>query len=214
MKTHVVDYGRGNIASVCRGVEQSGGEVVLTTRASDLAKAERVILPGVGAFGDCMSQLEALGFVDAVKGFAATGRPLFGICVGMQVLHSIGEEFGRHAGIGFIPGTVSAIPKTTADGQPHKTPHIGWTPLEYPAGKGHERWKGTILEDVEAGTSVYFVHSFTAAPETAAHRLADCHYNGRLISAAVQRDNITGVQFHPEKSGAAGLKIIERFLRM
>lgn len=214
MRVHVVDYGRGNIASVCRGIEQCGGDVVLTSRAGDLAKADRVILPGVGAFGDCMDQLVALDFVDALKKHVATGRPLLGICVGMQVLHSIGEEFGRHDGIGFIRGVVRAIPKTAADGRPHKTPHIGWTPLEVPQEQSTERWRGTILDGLKPSTSVYFVHSFTAEPKAASDRLADSHYNGRLISAAVNRANISGVQFHPEKSGPAGLAILDRFLRM
>lgn len=211
-KVHVVDYGRGNIASVCRGLERCGGEVVLTTRPDDLAGAERVLLPGVGAFGDCMEQMHQLGFADAVRRFVDAGRPLLGICVGMQVLHALGEEFGRHEGYGFIPGTVSAIPRTAADGRPHKTPHIGWTALQPPAEATRDRWRGTVLEPLEPGTAVYFVHSFTAAPEVAGDRLADCDYNGRRIAAAVQRDNITGLQFHPEKSGPAGLAVLARFL--
>lgn len=213
-KVHVVDYGRGNIASVCRGLEKCGAEVALTTRPGELAGADRVLLPGVGAFGDCMAQMQALGFTDGVRRFIASGRPLLGICVGMQVLHSVGEEFGTHAGYGVVPGIVSAIPGTAADGRPHKTPHIGWTALDLPEGQSSARWRGTVLEALEPGAPVYFVHSFTASPDEPAHRLADSRYNGRLIAAAVTRDNVTGVQFHPEKSGPAGLAVLARFLSL
>lgn len=212
-KVHVVDYGRGNIASVCRGLERCGAEVALTTRAHDLTDADRVLLPGVGAFGDCMAQMQALGFTDAVRRYVDTGRPLLGICVGMQVLHAIGEEFGRHEGYGFIAGEVRAIPRQGIDGAPHKTPHIGWTSLELPQEAAQDRWRGSVLDALEPGTAVYFVHSFTASPTDARDRLADSDYNGCRIAAAVQRGNITGLQFHPEKSGPAGLAVLDRFLR-
>jgi len=214
VKTLVVDYGRGNILSVCRAVERCGGSVKLSGDPADLAGAERIILPGVGAFGDCMAQLRGLGFIAPLIDYAASERPFLGICVGMQILFSKGEEFGNHEGLDLIPGAVEAIPRTGADGEPHKTPHIGWTPLELPDGEGTGRWRGTLLEGIEPGSEVYFVHSYTARPKCQSDRLAEANYNGRPVSAAVQRGQLTGVQFHPEKSGTVGLKMIESFLKL
>ena len=213
-KVTILDYDVGNLLSVRRAFEHCGADVVQTTRADAVAAAERLVVPGVGAFGDCVGELRARGLVDAIRRFVATGRPLLGICVGMQMLLEEGEEFGRHEGLGFVPGSVCAIPTTAADGTPHKIPHIGWTPLELPESAPADRWRGSILADVTPGAAAYFVHSFTARPADAAYRLADCHYNGRLISAAVQKDNITGTQFHPEKSGPVGLRMIAGFLAM
>lgn len=214
MKTLVVDYGRGNILSVCRAVESCGGSVTLSDRPADIVGAERLILPGVGAFGDCMAQLRSLGLTEPLIEFARSDRPFLGICVGMQILFSSGEEFGDHKGLDLIPGAVQAIPDTAIDGKAHKTPHIGWTPLEVPDGAAPARWKGTVLESLEPGSPVYFVHSFTGIPLRDEDRLADAHYGGRLVSAAVDRGALTGVQFHPEKSGAVGLKLMDAFLRI
>jgi len=214
VRTLVVDYGRGNVLSVCRAVERCGGAVELSDSPAALANAERAILPGVGAFGDCMAQLRSLGLIEPLIEFARSDRPFLGICVGMQILFTSGEEFGDHSGLDLIPGAVAAIPKTDANGTPHKTPHIGWTPLELPEGQSAARWDGTVLEGLEPGSPVYFVHSFTGRPERDADRLADAYYNGRLVSAVVQRGALTGVQFHPEKSGAAGLKLIDAFLKL
>ena len=214
MKTALVDYGRGNLLSVARAVERCGGDVDLVSDAATVAAANRLILPGVGAFGDCITQLRSLGLIETLLEFVRSERPFLGICVGMQILFGEGEEFGAHAGLGVIRGRVEAIPKTDAENKPHKTPHIGWTPLRPPDGAGAERWRGTVLDKIDVGEPVYFVHSFTGRPDNAADRLADADYNGRLISAAVQRGPLTGVQFHPEKSGAVGLKLLQSFLNI
>lgn len=210
----VVDYGVGNLLSVRRAFEQCGAQVMLTSSPDRVWNAERLVLPGVGAFGDCMTALATGGLDQAVHRFIASGRPFLGICVGMQLLFSVGEEFGEHAGLGVIPGRVRAIPRTAADGQPHKVPHIGWTPLQPPAGGDAADWAGTPLAAVRPGDEVYFVHSFTGWPEDEGDRLADADYHGRRISAAVRRGNVCGVQFHPEKSGRVGLGIIDSFLRL
>ncbi|MEO0620206.1 MAG: imidazole glycerol phosphate synthase subunit HisH, partial [Pseudomonadota bacterium] len=196
MTTVIVDYRRGNVQSVCRAIEKCGGTFELSPRPEDLARADRVILPGVGAFGDCIGKLRSMGFVEPLQEFAKTGKPFLGICVGMQIFHTGGEEFGAHDGLNYIPGKVTAIPKVDANGKPHKIPHIGWTPLAVPQGQDASYWDGTILEGQEVGAPVYFVHSYTASPDDPSHRLADAHYNGVLIGAAVKRDNLTGVQFH------------------
>jgi glutamine amidotransferase len=196
--------------SVCRALEHCEAEVSLTTSPSDIDKAERLVLPGVGAFADGMAGLSDGGFIGPIRKYARTGRPFLGICLGMQMMLEASEEFGVHEGLGLIPGNVVAIPPTGADGQLHKIPHIGWNALFPP--NSMMNWKETILAGLEPGIAVYFVHSFSAVPSSPAHRLADCDYDGRVISAAVKCGSLYGCQFHPEKSGKAGLRIIKNFI--
>ena len=205
----VIDYGIGNLLNVLRALEHCGASVKLVDKASpENANAERLVLPGVGAFGDGMAELRARGFDDLVKRFAATGRPFLGICVGMQMLFDASEEMGEHAGLGLLAGRVRAVPPTAADGTPHRVPHIGWRPLE-PAAD----WQGTIMEEVAPGERAYFVHSFAAVPANDAVRLADVHYDGQRLCAAVHQGNLYGCQFHPERSARAGLGMLQRFLQ-
>lgn len=201
----VVDYGIGNLHSVRKALEHEGASVTLTSSPAEVAAAERLVLPGVGAFGDGMRELRARHLIDPILQFASTGRPLLGICLGMQLLLSESEEFGRHEGLGLIPGTVRLIQPTT----PVKVPHVGWNALK-PAREG--AWRDSLLADLEPATAAYFVHSFVAQPLDPSFRLADVDYGGLLLSAAVSRGAITGCQFHPEKSGPAGLKVLARFL--
>lgn len=206
----VVDYGAGNLFSVRRALEKSGAEVAFASTADAIARAERLVLPGVGAFQDGMNGLRERQLIDALRAFARSGRPMLGICLGMQMLLSTSEEFGEHQGLGIIEGRVRAIPLTAADGTLHKIPYIGWNRLELPV-DGSE-WSGSILADLNPGAAVYLLHSYTGVPEDARHRLADCHYDGRLISAAIRAGNVYGCQFHPEKSGAVGLRILASFV--
>lgn len=209
----VVDYGMGNVLSVCRAIEHCGGTANLTSDARAIAAAERLVLPGVGAFGDCMQALQERSLIEPVRRFVGTGRPFLGICVGMQILHDFGEEFGGAAGLGLIPGRVAQIPTAKSGGSQRKIPHIGWTSVTPPPDANADRWSATIFAGTEPGTPLYFVHSFSAAPVDPAHRLAIADYQGFPVTAAVHRDNITGTQFHPEKSGPAGLALLQRFLR-
>lgn len=208
----IADYGIGNLLSVARAVEKAGGTPEISSVPEKLASAERLVLPGVGAFGDCMRSFLACGFEEPVRRFAATGRPLLGLCVGMQIFFERSEEFGEHRGLGLIGGEVKAIPRTDADGFPLKTPHIGWSDLKLPGGNNAEGWSEGVLRGLPVGTAMYFVHSFTAWPTSPQDRYADADYGGQLICAAVRKDNITGTQFHPEKSGPAGLALIANFL--
>jgi len=206
----VIDYGIGNQLNVLRALEHCGASVKVVQQASagDL-DASRLVLPGVGAFGDGMSELRDRGFDDLVQRFAQTGRPFLGICVGMQVMFDGSDEMGDHAGLGLLPGRVRAVPAEGADGRPHRIPHIGWRVLA-PA----SRWDGTILSEVDPGDRVYFVHSFAAQPTRREDRLATVDYDGIPICAAVHRDNLYGCQFHPERSADTGLRVLRRFLAL
>ena len=207
---HVVDYGIGNLYSVARAVERAGGEARLASTAAQIADAERLLLPGVGAFEPCISTLAESGLVDEVRSFAERGRPFLGICVGMQLLFDYSLEFGRHEGLGLIAGHVAPIPGADESGE-RKVPHIGWSPLLNPEGQD---WRGSLLDGVGPGeASAYFVHSFNCIPDDPKTRLADVDYLGYRICAGVRQDNITAFQFHPEKSGSVGLSMLERFLR-
>jgi len=208
----VVDYGVGNLLSVCRAFEACGAAVELTGSAERIAAAERVVVPGVGAFGDCMRELKRRELIRPIMDVVGSGRPLLGICVGMQMLMEVGEEFGEHAGLGVVPGRVRAIPRVGANGAPHKIPHIGWNALEKPAAT--VEWDGTILHGIPPRSTCYFVHSFTAEPMEARYRLADCDYDGCRVSAALRAGNVYGTQFHPEKSGEIGLRILLNFLAL
>lgn len=205
----VIDYGMGNLYSVCRAFEHLGADVLLTDRPQDVLVANCLVLPGVGAFKHGMAELETRGLVPALQAYARKNRPVLGICLGMQMLLDHSEEFGTHRGLGIIPGAVRAIPKTGANGAPHKIPHIGWNRLIAPA---HASWKDTLLDDMSEGVEVYFVHSYTAEPESESVRLADSDYDGRRISAIVRKGNVYGCQFHPEKSGTVGLQMLRNFL--
>lgn len=204
----IVDYGSGNTHSVRRAFEHCGAEPVLSADAAVIERADRLVLPGVGAFADGMRGLHERGLIEPIHRFAKSGRPFLGICLGMQMLATTSEEFGVHEGLNLIRGSVVQIPSCDVDGKPHKIPHIGWAEL-VPAAA----WEGSILGDTPEHTSVYLVHSFRFEPEDVGHRLADCYYGGHRIAAAVRSGNITGCQFHPEKSGEAGLRMIASFLR-
>lgn len=208
---HVVDYGIGNLYSVARAIEAAGGEARLTTRPAEISSADRILLPGVGAFEPCMQTLAKSGLSEPVLEFARTGRPFLGICVGMQLLFDHSLEFGLHAGLGLISGHVAPIPPRDAAGE-RKVPHIGWSPLLQP--EGRSTWEGTPLQGARPGeTSAYFVHSYSCIPDDPSRRLAEVDYAGYRVCAAVMQDNITAFQCHPEKSGPAGLAILARFLQ-
>jgi glutamine amidotransferase len=206
---HIVDYGIGNLYSVARAIEKAGGEARVTSDHRQIAKADRLILPGVGAFRNGMQGLRAAGVEDAVLAFARSGRPLLGICLGMQMFADRSVEFGEHAGLGLIGGQVQPIPPLGAAGAQHKVPFIGWAELEPARETG---LRDTPLRVLRPGSSVYLVHSFHFVPERSSDLLAVYNYDGVPITAAVARDNIVGCQFHPEKSGRVGIRIIAEFL--
>jgi glutamine amidotransferase len=207
----VVNYGIGNLRSVCRALEFGGGDVKIATSSAEIRSADRLILPGVGAFSSCMEELRLGGLVDAILDFFISERPFLGICVGMQMMMDSGEEFGLNKGLGLISGPVRAIPASRTDSNRYKVPHIGWTPLKKPRGTD---WSDTILADCGENEPVYFLHSYTAEPTDPKARLADADYHGTQISAAIRGGNRYGFQFHPEKSGPAGLSMLQNFLSL
>ena len=208
----MVDYGMGNLLSVRRGLEHCGAKVIVTSDPDIILSAPKVVLPGVGAFANGMAQLRSLGLDTVVREVATQGRFLLGICLGMQMLLDESEEFGTTEGLGIISGSVVSIPSASTNGFFQKIPHIGWNSLVL--SKGIESWEGGLLEEVIPGEAVYFVHSFMAVPSNPNHRIANCLYGGIAVPATIGRDNIYGCQFHPEKSGEAGLKVLRKFLSL
>jgi imidazole glycerol-phosphate synthase subunit HisH len=208
-KVVIVDYGVGNLLSVQRAVEECGAEAITSYEPDVISQADRVILPGVGAFANGMQALELRGLIEVIKAIAADGIPLLGICLGMQLLLDESEEHGVTKGLGIIPGRVVPMPAIRNNGASVKIPHIGWNSLVVSKGA---TWNGTILQNSIPGDAVYFVHSFMVMPEDPAMRLADCLYGGNRISAVIGRRNFFGCQFHPEKSGDIGLRILSSFI--
>ncbi|MDH3701630.1 MAG: imidazole glycerol phosphate synthase subunit HisH [Alphaproteobacteria bacterium] len=204
MTVAIIDYGSGNLRSAAKAFERQSDEPVLVTSdPAAVARADRIVLPGVGAFGDCMRSLKALdGMCDALEdAVIRRGRPFLGICVGMQLMADVGLEHGRHAGFGWIGGEVRAL--TPAD-PALKVPHMGWNELAI--GRAHP-----VLAGLDDGAHVYFVHSYHLVAADPAHVLATTDHGG-AVTAAVARDTMIGTQFHPEKSQAAGLRLIANFL--
>ena len=197
----IVDYGVGNLFSLKSSFAAIGAEAVVTGDAAEIARSDKIILPGVGAFGDAAEKLRATGLDRAVIAAAEAGKPLLGICLGMQLLLDKSYEYGEHAGLGLIPGTVRPI----ADVIPpdYKVPHIGWNALDF-GGK-----QSPLFRYIKEGDCVYFVHSYYAA-DCAESVVATAEY-GAPLTAAVQRGNVCGCQFHPEKSGSVGLNILRAF---
>jgi glutamine amidotransferase len=196
---------------VQRGLEHCGATVTLTADPKQVFVAKRVVLPGVGAFGNAMQALERLNLIAVIRELAQRQTPLLGICLGMQLLLDESEEFGNTVGLGVIPGRVVPVPAKTITGEAQKIPHIGWSALQ-PSGGSSSGWDGTLLQDNHPGESAYFVHSFMAVPADPVHRISDCAYGGHPVPAVIRRHQITGCQFHPEKSGEVGLKILRRFI--
>jgi glutamine amidotransferase len=208
MRVALIDYGSGNLASAAKALARAAGDSgdeIVTTADPDLVRdAERIVLPGVGAFADCMRGLSAVpGMVEVLRDkVLKQGAPFLGICVGMQLLATVGREFGDHAGLGWIAGEVVKI----APNNPAlKIPHMGWNELQIV--RPHP-----LLSGIATGAHAYFVHSFQLKPALADDLLATTDYGGPL-TAMVTDQNIAGTQFHPEKSQATGIRLLENFLR-
>jgi len=203
----VVDYGIGNVFSVMNALKACGANPVLTGDHKEILASDRVILPGVGAFGRASNRLSELGLDNTLKEFAATQRPLMGICVGMQLLMSTGTEFGDFSGLDLIEGTVEKVNVTDDEGKQRKVPLIGWYPLET-----SQTGTDCLFSKNAGNEAYYFVHSFAVLPSNEDHITANVNHDGSHIVAAVQNNNIFGVQFHPERSSTHGLALLDNFL--
>ncbi len=200
MRVAVVDSGVGNVPNAVRGLARAGADVVLAREGGALDGAERVVLPGVGAFPAAMAHLRATGLDAAVRGAAARGVPVLGICLGHQLLFETSDEFGPTRGLGLLPGRVVALPATA------RVPHTGWSRIAPVR-------PDPLLAGLEAGAWMYFVHSFVAEP-AAPDLLATVPFGGAQVCAAARRGTVRGVQFHPEKSAAAGARLLANFLEI
>jgi len=207
----IIDYGMGNLRSVQKGFERMGREAVVTRDPKTILDAGKVVLPGVGAFPDCMRNLEEYGLIDAVKQSIGSGKPFLGICLGLQLLFTESEEFGLSKGLDIIKGRVvrfkgPAFETRNSKLETLKVPHMGWNDLSI-------KRRPPALQDVPDGSHVYFVHSFHVVPEDKGVIATTTNYGIDFVSS-IWKDNILAVQFHPEKSQALGLSILKRFGEM
>ena len=207
---HVCDYGIGNVYNVVRAIDRCGVTVQVVESAHQLRKPRAVVIPGVGAFGDCIAAINSKGFGEKLKELSENGVWILGICIGMQVLGTVSGEFGSHSGLNIIPGEVKLIPGVTASGDTLKRPHVGWANLS----PCRTQWEGTPLGLSRIGVPVYFVHSYQFVTENPEHTLATVSYGGFPITAMIGKGRVFGMQFHPEKSGLPGLKMIEKFVSL
>lgn len=206
-KVTIIDYGVGNLQSLRKVFAALGADTVFSEDAKDIDEAKAVILPGVGAFAAGMRGLEIRGLIDAVKKFARSGKPMLGICLGAQLLFSKGFEFGEHDGLGIIQGQVVRFPELA---EREKIPHVGWNRVS----SKNVPWSSGIFQSFSEPFDAYFVHSYICVPDDAKNILSVTSYGGMEFCSALKVGNVFGTQFHPEKSGEAGLAIMKNFLKL
>jgi imidazole glycerol-phosphate synthase subunit HisH len=199
----VIDYDMGNLHSACKGLEFAGAKTVITDRAAELHKADAVVLPGVGAFDPAMQHLQERGLVPVIQDIIASGKPFLGICLGMQILFERSEE-GQELGLGIFPGIIQRF-----ESEPNLTiPHMGWNQLDYTQ-PNLALWK-----DLPDRAWVYFVHSYYVKPADSTLTAATVTHGSQTVTAAIARNNVMAVQFHPEKSSDAGLQLLANFVAL
>lgn len=207
MTTVVIDHGRANLFSLCHALAHLGIPFAVSAEPARIAGATRLFLPGVGAFGDVMKGLRERGLVEPLLAAIAGRVPVLGICVGMQILAEASEEFGRHPGLGVLEGEVRRLPDLPPGERGIRVPNVGWRALAVRGGD-------PVLGDLALNTMAYFVHSYAFAPKHDSDVAATIDFNGRPVAAVVRRGHVMGFQFHPEKSGPAGLALIRRFMAL
>ena len=207
----ILDYGIGNLKSVSRSFEYHGADVIITSEPDSIISAKRLVIPGVGAFSDGMLELEKLNLIHLIHQFANSGKPILGICLGMQILFDKSEENGSHKGLGLISGNNVKISEfdTKSNKRRRKVPHVGWNPLDLEMGV---KPKHPYLDGIGKNHSFYFVHSYKAVPSDSECLVIETNYGDENIAAFVSKRNIVGCQFHPEKSGPSGLALLKAFL--
>jgi glutamine amidotransferase len=208
-KITIIDYGLGNIKSVQRAFEVSGANIIVTSNYKDINESEKLVLPGVGTFGDGMLGLKKLELIDPILDFVKKEKPILGICLGMQLMLESGNEFGINYGLGLMKGKVIEIPNGSLEGDIiRKIPHVGWNKLMINSKNNF------ILNGIDRDDYFYFVHSYMAVLDDANDILTTCDYEGFEFVSSINKKNIYGLQFHPEKSGKKGLQIINNFINL
>ena len=213
----IVDYGMGNLFSVQQACETAGLGVIITSSRVEISAADGVVLPGVGAFGVAMETLNRLDLVSALRDYAASGKPLLGICLGMQLLMTESQEFGVHRGLGIVDGEVVRLEEAEEGGRRLKIPQVGWNRIHSPCPDGlggPENWRGTPLQGLSDGEFMYFVHSFHAEPQDNSGVLSTTQYGPGEFCSSFTYGSIAACQFHPERSGPKGLQIYQNLARM
>lgn len=213
----IVDYGLGNVFSAQKSLEACGAVVNVSADPDVIITSPKLILPGVGAFKQGMDALSTRGLVEPIRERARLGRPMLGICLGMQLLFEVGREFGESEGLAILPGAVELIRREDKTAPPLRIPHVGWNDLRPAVSELNGTsvsWNQTLLHEIEPSSAfVYFVHSYVAVRVNPAHVLANFRYDEDLFVAAVQFKSTWGCQFHPERSGKLGLRMIKNFLQ-
>jgi glutamine amidotransferase len=214
-KPHVaiIDYGMGNLFSVKQACEHVGLKTVITSEGKDIRDSAAVILPGVGAFGDAMANLIRLNLVELLRDVITNGKPSMAICLGMQLLMTESEEFGKHKGLDVFGGTVVSFPNRGKQNETIKVPQVGWNQIHSDNG-GADRWDKTVLRGLDEGEFMYFVHSFYVVPEDASISLSHSSYEGVTYCSSLAYKNIFACQFHPERSAEKGISIYKNFARL
>ena len=205
-KISIVDYGVGNLYSLNKAFNKFGARTIITEEAKEIAESDAIVLPGVGSFGAGMNGLKIRNLEGPIKKFAGSGKPVLGICLGAQLMLSKGYELGEFNGLDIIPGKVTKFSKLSA-----KVPHIGWNKILFPKTISKIN---TPFKSINPKEYVYFVHSYILEPEDKKATFATTEYGGKKFSSVIKKGNIYGCQFHPEKSGPVGLKIIEDFINI
>lgn len=209
IKVVIIDYGLGNLFSINNACKLVGLNTIISKNIDVINNADAVILPGVGAFGDAMNSLNNNNLTESILNFVKTGKPFLGICLGMQLLFSESEEFGTNKGLNLIKGRVVKFPSIKNNGEKIRVPQIQWNQIY---SEDNNRWNNSPLKNIAEGSYMHFVHSYFAIPEDTNEILTYTEYEGIKYASAVKKDNIIGIQFHPEKSAKEGIKIYQNWV--
>jgi imidazole glycerol-phosphate synthase subunit HisH len=211
-KFAMLDYHIGNIGSLSNAFNNVGIDITLTLDEAEIRQAPALILPGVGQFTEAMRNLQNSGLVDLLKELAESGKPMLGICLGMQLLMSSSEECDLYKGLNIIPGSAKRFPDATTE-IPYKIPHIGWNKILGPdTGRSSTGWENTLLEGLDESTQAYFLHSFMVEADDPNHVISKTNYGGHSFCSTIRRESVWGCQYHPEQSGWVGLTILKNFV--
>lgn len=211
-KVAIIDYNAGNLFSVQHACSFIGLDSKITSNKKEILDADGAILPGVGAFGEAMDNLQKMGLIEPIKEFVASGKPFMGVCLGLQLLFSESEEFGLHKGLDLVKGRVIKFPAANNEGRIIKVPQIGWNQV-VPPSNNQTRWDNSPLSNTVQGEFMYFVHSFFVKPTEPEDILSLTNYEGIEYCSSIQKNNIFATQFHPEKSAEEGIKIYQNWAK-